>query len=294
MKTAPLVSIIILSHNHRAYVEEALQSALNQDYNEVEIILVDDGSSDGCGEFIEILAGRHRLKYLHNDSPLGNCKTFNAALKLTSGKYIIDLAADDVLEPQRVSTGVAAMEALGEEYGVHYCDVWLCDDVLRPLKTHHLRDKQGQLLNQPPQGFIFAALLAKYIICTPSMMIRRTMLEALGGYNESLTYEDFDLWIRSSKDWKYAFTDEILVRKRQLKDSLSDKQYRRRSPHLKSTLSVCQEAYRLCCNQKEMQALRERIRYEAGMCLRMGAFRLIPAYGLLWAKSIIGGVRNSH
>ncbi len=78
------------------------------------------------------------------------------------------------------------------------------------------------------------------------MMSRRAVYEALGGYDESLSYEDFDFWVRSARAYRYFFLDEVLTLKRRVAGSHSTQFYNRRhNPHLASTLEVCRKAYQL-------------------------------------------------
>jgi hypothetical protein len=105
------------------------------------------------------------------------------------------------------------------------------------------------------------------------MMIRREVLEELNGYDETLAYEDFDFWVRSSRKYKYCFSDQPLVKKRMVKGSLSSRQYNRNSQILKSTLRVCLKAEKLNRNQAEDRALARRAAYECREALLSGNFR---------------------
>lgn len=258
----PLVTVICLCYNHERYVAEAIDSALNQSYGEIELIVVDDASTDNSKSEILKLAQIHGFKTHFNDSNLGNCKSFNIGLALSHGKYIIDLAADDFLRTDRVAVGVASLEQHGPSFGVHFCDVELIDEKGQSLGTHFNRDKHGKLVENVPEGAIFDVLVERYFISTPSMMMSRTVLEGLSGYDENLSYEDFDFWVRSSRKFNYAFTDQVLVRKRILAKSLSFDQHQKKNKHLLSTAIVCEKTFVLCETEKEKKALIKRINYE--------------------------------
>lgn len=258
----PLVSIICLCYNHEAYVAEAIASAINQSYGNIELIVVDDASTDNTQSEIKKLAQIHGFKTHFNTTNLGNCKSFNIGLALASGKYIIDLAADDQLMTERVEVGVTSLEKHGAEYGVHFCDVELIDEKGKSLGTHFRRDSHGNLREVVPTGDIFNILVERYFISTPSMMMRKKLLDELGGYDENLSYEDFDFWVRSSRNYKYAFTDQVLIRKTMLPKSLSTLQHQKKNKHLLSTAIVCEKAYKLCETKKEKKALIKRINYE--------------------------------
>jgi glycosyltransferase involved in cell wall biosynthesis len=264
----PLVSVICLCYNHSSYVGEAIQSVFQQTYDEVELIVVDDGSTDGSPQEIRnLLDGLPNVEFLALEENQGNCKAFNQGLKLAQGKYVIDLAADDVLCPERIELGVKALEAVGESYAVHFTDAYFINKKSEMIGSHYPRDNAGKLLIEVPQGDVYADLLARYIVCTPTMMMRKSVLDELGGYDELLAYEDFDFWVRSSRNYNYLYTDAILVKKRLLNTSLSMTQYTKNSPMLWSTFQVCEKAYTLNRNKYEDEALIKRIRYELRQAL---------------------------
>jgi hypothetical protein len=111
-------------------------------------------------------------------------------------------------------------------------------------------------------GDVYEALLRCHFISAPSMMIRREVLEVLGGYDETLSYEDFDFWLRSSRLYKYVYSPKILVKKRILNHSLSSYRYQKKNSHIPSTASVCEKALKLNRSKAENAALSERCHYE--------------------------------
>lgn len=258
----PLVTVICLCHNQASYAGEAIQSVLMQDYPSIELIACDDASTDGSAAIIGELAQKFGFRSLLLTEQLGNCRAFNAALSLANGSYIIDLAADDMLLPGRLRTGVNALEALGNDWGVHFCDAELIDADGRPLGTHYPRNRDGHLNEEVPQGDIYREVLRRYFISPPTVMTRREVFDYLGGYDDTLAYEDFDFWVRSSRRYRYAFNDKVLVRRRVLPSSLSRRQLQFRNPLTLSTAQVCQKALALNRNSGEMEALAERCRYE--------------------------------
>jgi len=258
----PIVSVICLCFNHENYIEEAINSVLAQTYDPTELIVVDDASTDGSKQIIEKLAKIHGFQIVINETNLGNCTSFNIGLKLSKGDYVIDLAADDQLLPKRIEIGVACLEQKGSEFGVHFCDVELIDENAQSKGTHFKRNENGELSEFVPEGDIYKILLERYFLSAPSMLMRKNVLDKLRGYDENLTYEDFDFWIRSSRTYKYAFTDQVLVKKRILSNSLSSIQYQRKNRHSLSTAIVCQKALNLNQTKEENQSLLKRINYE--------------------------------
>jgi len=123
--------------------------------------------------------------------------------------------------------------------------------------------------------------LSRYFICAPTMMIRKKVLDELNGYDEDLAYEDFDFWIRSSRKYKYCFSDQLLVKKRIVEGSLSTRQYIRNSKILESTFKVCLKAEKLNRNLAEDRALTRRVVYECRQALLSGNFGMALKFAWL-------------
>lgn len=259
------VTIVCLCYNHRPFVGEAISSALAQTHEDVQLIVVDDGSTDGSQDgILKCIAGNPSVQFLNLGRNRGNCKAFNSALPLIEGEFVIDLSGDDVLLPNRVQAGIEAFAFKGPEYGVHYSDADYIDPSGRHLYYHS--DKYPHA--SAPEGDIYRDLIERYFICSPTMMFRSSVLRQLGGYDESLAYEDFDFWIRSSRITKYCYTPEVLVRRRVVPGSLRSRQFSRHRDHANSTLMVCRKILALNQTREENLALRHRVYYEMRSSLR--------------------------
>lgn len=285
MDSLPLVSIICLCYNQKAFVGQAIRSVRAQTYQNIELILVDDGSTDGSKDEIrELLAGTE-TRFIDLPKNIGNCAAFNQGYRASKGEYLIDLAADDLLLPTRVELGVRDFSQGAHNAGVHFCDAFLIKENGQTMGTHYSRNSEGRIIEQIPTGYIYQSLISRYFICPPTMMFRRSVLDALGGYDESLHYEDFDFWIRSGREFQYIFQPAPLVKKRLVKHSHSRRQSAFRSPHLSSTLRVCEKIYDLNKTDEEDRALLKRCQYEVGQCLKCFRIELIPAYLRLAQKT---------
>jgi glycosyltransferase involved in cell wall biosynthesis len=262
MLNQPLVSVICLCYNHEKYIERAVESVLYQSYRNIELIIVDDASTDGSQAMAKKLGEKHNLRTILLPENQGNCRAFNTGFAMSKGQFLIDLAADDVLLPERIELGVKALQDKDPAYGVNFCDIELISENGKSLGTHFQRDVEGKLIQTVADGDMYALLLEKYYISTPTMLMRREVLEKLGGYDENLSYEDFDFWIRSARDYKYCYTDQVLMQKRVISDSHSAKQYERKNPHCYSTAIVCQKALELNKTPEENLALGKRVNYE--------------------------------
>ncbi len=278
----PLVSIICLCYNHEQFVEAAILSTLKQSYSNIEVIVVDDCSTDNSRHVIEKITKKYpQITTLFLDENHGNTRAFNKGLRLASGDYIIDLAADDILLDDRVTRGLQTFDKLDESYGVNFTNAAIIDKDALISGHFYSINSLGKALSSPPEGDLYASLIQRFFICPPTMMSRKVVFESLNGYDESLTYEDFDFWVRSSRKYKYCFTDEVLVHRRKLADSLSSKQYTRNSVQMRSTYQVCQKVKAMNVNTSENKALKKRIYYEMRQCIKVMNIPLLLDYARL-------------
>jgi glycosyltransferase involved in cell wall biosynthesis len=289
MNRQPLVTVICLCYNHAKYVEASIQSVLTQTYPNIQLIVMDDFSTDNSVEVItEIVKQNAEIEFIRNEYNQGNCRAFNTALKKAKGDYIIDLAADDILLKERIDKGVATFQNRSADYGVNFTDAEIINENGDFIRYHYQHNQAGLLIEKVPEGDLYALLLKKYLVCSPTIMVKREVYLQTGGYDESLAYEDFDFWVRSSRNWKYCFTEEVLVQKRELANSMGSVQYKRGSMQMYSTYRVCKKAYDLCRSQSEFEALRIRIKYEMKYSLWFGDFSLALKYLILFFKSFRG------
>lgn len=278
----PPVTVICLCYNQARFVEEAIHSVLAQTYPHIQLVVVDDASTDDSVPVIRKLVALHpEIEFLSLTQNVGNCKAFNRALGRAQGEYIIDLAADDILLPGRVAKGV---EALSNAHGA--CDVQFTDAEWVAEDGSHLCWHSDRFPHHTiPQGNIYKDLISRFFICSPTMMFRREVIQSLGGYDETLSYEDFDFWIRSSRNFRYCYTTEVLVKKRVVRNSMSHKQFTLFNSQQRSTYRVCEKIMSLNRSADEKDALARRILYEMRVCLRLLDFLLLVKYMILYIKN---------
>ncbi len=271
----PLISVICTTYNHKEFIDEALTSVARQTYPNIELIIIDNASTDQTLGRIEVFCQQHpHAIRIANAWNRGLCAAFNQGLALARGKYMVDFSGDDIMLPARIERQVSFFENLPEAYGVVFSNAQYIDATGAPGRFHYPINEKSQATVPVPSGDVYQAILERYFICTPTMMIRRSVLEVLGGYDESLTYEDFDFWVRSSVRYSYAYQDEVLTQKRLLPHSLSSQVYQPGSGMLQSTLAVCDKAYDLNRRQEEFDALARRIRTFIRKCFYAQEFEL--------------------
>jgi glycosyltransferase involved in cell wall biosynthesis len=280
--STPLVTVVCLCYNQSRFVREAILSVMNQSYPQVQLIVVDDASTDNSVQVInDVLKEYLQVSFIVLPENLGNCKAFNSSRPFIKGEFVIDLAADDVLLPDCIEESVKRLTKSGEDYGIHFSDAEYISEDGKHLGFHSKRFPHDSI----PTGNVYAEVIERYFICPPTVMIRKHVLDALNGYDELLAYEDFDLWIRASRDFKFCYSTDVLVKKRMVSSSLSQSQFSKASGQLRSTFKVCEKILVLNRTRHEKIALRGRIIYEMGVALRAGDLLLALRY--VWL-----GIRN--
>lgn len=259
----PLVSVICLSYNHERFVKEAIRSVLNQTYKNIEIIVVDDASNDSSQKVIRKLVVEFpAIQFLPIEKNVGNCKAFNLGFALSKGDFIIDFATDDAMMIDRIAKQIDRFQSLPQDVGIVFTDANYVNEEGKFLRQHYAYLFRNGLLKEVPQGDVYAKILSRYFIASPTMMVRRGVFEEIVGYDETLAYEDFDFWVRSSRSFKYFFLNESLTKIRRVGNSMSTGWYKLGDKQLHSTYLICKKAQKLNRSTEEIKALIIRVRYE--------------------------------
>lgn len=279
----PLVSVICLCYNQAKFVSDAVESVVNQTYKNIELIVVNDASQDASKNVILELCKKYPfIKFINNETNLGMCLSFNRALSESKGSFLIDLAADDILLPERIEKQVQAFEKLDNSYGVVFSDAIITNENKQPTGTFYKRNSNNELTQNVISGDIFTKVVASYQICSPTIMVRKNVFTDLGGYDPTLNYEDYDFFIRSSRNYQYYFINELLTLKRDVKGSNSYQWHQRKNnPYLTSTLQVLKKYVWLSKDKKEIESSLSSIRYHMRQSLFLECYDLTKEYYLL-------------
>lgn len=217
----PLVSVLVTTYNHARYVEEALDSLRRQTSGNFEVIIIDDASTDGSADVIAAWLARtgYRAQFVRNPVNRGICANRNAALARASGVFVCSLSGDDSYEPDRIERQLACFLAQPERVAAVYSDMLVVDADGKPMGRSFLT----RMLNgaSPPQGELFSRLLAGNFLPAPAVMVRRSAIAVVGGYDEDLVYEDLDMWLRLSFRFGFVYLPGLLVRYRMHANSMS-------------------------------------------------------------------------
>ncbi|GEM_PF-885573 len=192
----PLVSVLVPSYNHESFVEEAVRSVWEQTYGNVEIVAIDDHSTDGTWAILERLQSESPIGMLieRNRENSGINKTLNRALALCSGEFVAILASDDKFAGKRFESQAALLEAdpqLMIVYGNGRC---LLPDGTIGERVHP--EETQALLAMPPEKILHRLYTGVTPIFTQSVLMRRSFLIGIGGFDEELINDDWVLNIR--------------------------------------------------------------------------------------------------
>ena len=197
----PIVSVVIPAYNAQGFIADAVRSALAQTYRDLEVIVVDDGSTDGTLTELEGFGDRIRV---HQQANQGVAAARNAGAQMAHGGWIAFLDADDLWLPHKLERQLAAGAA-----------PMLFTDRLNIGARGDLPEVQSEVTPMRG-GDLFTVLLGEgNFITNTSVMMRRALFETMGGFYTGLNgTEDWDLWIRVAERHEIGFVDEPLVRYR--------------------------------------------------------------------------------
>jgi hypothetical protein len=164
--------------------------------------------------------------------------------------------------PDKIEHQINFFNTLDSSYGVVFTDALYINEHNEPVRMHYESLFRKGLLKRIPQGDVYADILSTYFIASPTMMSRKAVFDSLGGYDENLAYEDFDFWVRSARNFKYAFLDEVTTKIRISQRSLSTGWYKAGDAQLHSTWLVCKKALHLNRTPEEHRALVKRLKFE--------------------------------
>ena len=291
MQDNPLVTVICLCYNQEEYVLESLFSVVNQNYAAEELIIVDDCSSDNSKAVIENwLLDFPKIQFIANEINLGSTKSFNKALKKAKGEFIIDLAADDILAFNCVTSQINAFKnTTYKNLGVVYGNAELITEKGIFNSYYFPVDRYKKVIKPRATGDIYESVLSGGdCMCSVSSMVKKSAFDHLNGYDETLAYEDLDFWIRASRIYDFDFIDEILILKRTVQNSLGTHFFTKNDARARkinqSTYLIIKKAIRLNRTKKEDKAVLKRIHFEIILNNKTANYTLLLKYILLEIK----------
>lgn len=201
MADKPLVSVVIATYNLAAYVPLAIQSVLDQDYSNIEVIVIDDGSTDGTRNAVKPYLNDARVRYLFQDNR-GQAAAKNYGVRQSHGDYVAFLDGDDMWAPEKLELQMPLFSR-SEAIGVVYSRMRYIDE-------------QGKELGIPDnelfRGRVSGLLLIRNFIGFGTCVVKKECFDRLGGFKEHVKMGiDYDLWLRFSTQYEFDYVDQPLL-----------------------------------------------------------------------------------
>lgn len=212
-----LVSIGLLTYNHEKYISNALEGLLSQEYERIELIILDDASNDNTSLIIEQYMQRLkekfiRVTYIRNEKNSGNIpRNCNHMMRLAKGELYYAISGDDILLPFGISLLQKALVNHPECIAVHA-------NMIQVQDTYNLEEKidmTNPIWKNKKSGVeeenLFYRLMYRNCIAAPTVMIRKETFAKYGYHNEEIDYEDYEYWLRISRKEKFYYLETPVV-----------------------------------------------------------------------------------
>jgi glycosyltransferase involved in cell wall biosynthesis len=198
----PFISVIIPAYNRSHCIAEALDSVLGQTYKNLELIVVDDGSTDDTQQVLARYEGRLTAPRTHHGGPSA---ARNTGIRAARGDYIAFLDSDDLWLPRKLELQVRFFEKNPAARICQTEEIWIRNGVrVNPMKKH-----------KKYSGWIFRQCLPLCIVSPSAVMLHRSIFDRIGLFDETMpACEDYDLWLRIAPHYPIYLIDRPLIIKR--------------------------------------------------------------------------------
>lgn len=267
----PLVSILVPCFNHERYIEECLLSILRQDYDNFELIVVNDGSTDSSAQKIEALRQIHGFQFYQQENQ-GVSAALNTALSHATGEFIITHDSDDVMLEGRLRRQVSYLQ--------EHPDVGLLGARVIYIDAEGAFLKHSEPPKKSVQRWTFDQLLAEaYAVGAPVAMYRRAAIDRVGGYDPSIKVQDFQMTLKIAHlDYRVDILPDFVTLYRRHDTNISKVAYKSQLIYDLQVIELYKEnpAYASAKLAIVNKALKESV--VADKAFARGLFSSIPVY----------------
>lgn len=211
----PLVSVVIPCYNHELFIQESIQSVIDQTYENIELIIIDDGSKDNSVlkilEMIRICQQRFVRFEFRSRPNQGLSSTLNEAASWCQGKYFSALASDDQILEDKTAIQVSFLED-NDDISAVFGGVKLVDNNNLELCKWVTEERL--------YGFK-EIIMHEHVLPAPTQMVRLELIRKIGGYNSNLLIEDWYMWLKLSQNGKIFYLSQIFALYRQHDSNIS-------------------------------------------------------------------------
>jgi glycosyltransferase involved in cell wall biosynthesis len=279
------VSVLTPAYNHEKYIIDNIRSVLSQDYQDVEHVIIDDGSSDSTFE-----VSRHCIS--EQTSPVkhlltkqvnrGMNATLNELLRISTGEYVSVLASDDYLLPQSLSGRIRFLQENPNKLAV-FGDFSCIDDAGETSTSKGLEERFGvNKADFSSDSRIRLGMLKNFSIAGPALLFHRSLIDQIGGFDEDLMIEDWDFYIRISARNLLGFLDQPVAayRVHQTNTITNFGKSQRRCNYVRKVLEKNEQLYHGEEREFVHTWIRERKRKEISFMIESCLKRVFSALGL--------------
>lgn len=210
------VSVIVPCYNTEKYLYESLNSIYSQTYSNIEVILINDGSTDRTEEILLDYENKYHesTKYFFiNNSGPSNAR--NIGIKNSTGEYICFMDSDDILINDSIEKRIKILNTQSDT-------ALVCTDSYMIMENEVSNTRLSSLVGPVFSGNVFLEMLKKNFISTQTVIMRRSVVETIGYFNESyIRSEDYEYWLRITRKYKITYINEPLAYTRVRNGSLS-------------------------------------------------------------------------
>jgi glycosyltransferase involved in cell wall biosynthesis len=223
LATSTDVTVIVTSYNHQFYLEQCLDSIAAQTCTPAQVIVIDDFSQDDSADLIEhwLRETSNNYTFLRHERNLGLNSSLNEALAITDGRYFLHVSADDWAEPDRIERQLAAFEVAQEGTAIVVGDIREVNAGGMTIIDHDFSNRLSQITGADGQPDALLYLLAENVIPAPGVLLQTALVREIGGYDPSLSFEDYDLWLRLSVRYSIAYQPGIVANYRVVDSGLT-------------------------------------------------------------------------
>jgi glycosyltransferase involved in cell wall biosynthesis len=198
------VSIIITCYNYGRFLMESVSSALAQTYNDVEVIIIDDGSTDDTPTVVQNWQSEPRVRYFRQRNG-GISSALNAGVRMATGEFVAFLDADDRWDPRKLEKQMSRFQ--DSKVGVVYTESFEMSADEKGLRRYY-----GTRYLAPRKGWVTPYLVYDNFVPFSSAVVRKECFDKAGNFDESIKASpDFDFWLRVAVHYPFDFVDEPLV-----------------------------------------------------------------------------------
>lgn len=224
LDTLPLVSVIAICHGHKNYVIQTLESIRNQNYPNLEFLIINN-LKDDCEKIIENWIYENKVKclFIQNEKPKSLVSNLNFGIERISGEFFQGISCDDILDENKFTAQIELFLKLDHNFAAVYSDMVYIDENGQELGRRNFDIfPDAELVKANPVNFL---LRSGKVIPAPTLLLKTEIIRKIGGYPKDWIFEDWPLYLKLAQlGYQFKFIDKNLVFYRVLRGSFGHNQ----------------------------------------------------------------------